>query len=200
MKVPKDINIHAINDYLNQHPELSAHEFRVAYYTIHKDYGRKKRGLFWEGAKSIEGKIGIDRRVVQKTWKKMQALGWLTHTGKKVGRASVWRVEYGRLFEEAKAFKEDEHGMDNLPPVISEMLSISCQEVDHSMQEGCALDDPQVAHGMSTNTPNESSQKNPLNEDARIASSECKFCGEADCDQICIYETAPRRKEAQCQY
>ncbi len=67
--MPKpEINMHKINDYLCQHPDLSHAEFRVAYYTVHLDYGRRKNGLFWESAASIGERIGVDREWVRRTW------------------------------------------------------------------------------------------------------------------------------------
>ena len=78
MNLPKGFAMHPINDYLNQHPDLTASEFRILYFCLHADFGRLKNGVFWHGAKYIAEKTHCDRETVRKALEKFNARGWIT--------------------------------------------------------------------------------------------------------------------------
>ena len=96
------ISMHKINDYLNQHPDLTHAEFRIAYFVAHSDYGKQKDGRFWYGAEAIAEKVHCDRSTVVRALQKFERLGWMTTLEGERGRAKVRRVEYERLWNEAQ--------------------------------------------------------------------------------------------------
>ncbi len=177
MKPPLEANMHSINDYLCEHPELTPVEFRIAYFMVHADYGRTKNGLVWEGAKSISERLGCSRRKVQYAWKKMEELGWLTDTGRTVGRATLWQVEYQSLWNEASDWKRrkfskipDEvrkHLKNTEGQLIEEECTSECTGARTNGQgmrtevRGSRTKRPVNAHPGHTNPPKESSESNP---------------------------------------
>ena len=156
MKLPREFNMHRINDYLSQRSDLTATEFRVAYYTIHSDYGRQKEGLFWEGAASIAKKLRCRRASVHGTWGKMLERGWITDTGKKVGRAKLYRIEYQSLWDEAVQWKREQYQERGLPEEVTALLPQETK-VAPSGDEGCSHTDTLVRPGSPT-PPNDSTQ------------------------------------------
>lgn len=158
MSTSKDYNSHAVNDFLNRNPNLNTFEFRVAYYTVHADFGRRKKGMFWEGALSIESKIHVNRRVIKNCWKKMQAFGWLRDTGKKIGRATVWQINYDLLQKEATSFKEREAMKGSLPKVVQELLDMEGSGVGHPSNGSWSFGQEANGHGVATTLPKDSSK------------------------------------------
>ena len=139
MKLPKEFNMHRINDYLmSRNCGLTHAQKVVAYHCIHLDYGRQKSGKFWKGAGAIATDLDCDRKTVHSTWNIMKRKGWITDTGKRNGRAIVWRIEYIALWN-------DSHLKGNDSPLIA-----------HSF--------PHEGEPVGTNPPKEASEVNSPNE------------------------------------
>ena len=59
MPLPKEFNMHRINDYLLSKDSGLTHAQKVvAYHCLHLDFGRKKNGKFWKGATAIARDLG----------------------------------------------------------------------------------------------------------------------------------------------
>lgn len=72
-------------------PDYDAHEFRVIYHLLNRT---NTSGEYWWSASRISEEIGVDRKKIGRTWKKLRTKGFIRDTGKRNRRAVIWSVEH----------------------------------------------------------------------------------------------------------
>jgi len=151
MPLETKINMHKINDFIIESPDLFTHaEARVAYFCMNLAYGANK-ATFFAGATYIAERLGCSRDAVYATWEKLQRMGWIADTGERKGRATVWRIDYRKAW--------NDYVMSSQSTLSSIQSTVSVEPVDTNVDS------------TRTNPPKEASELNPPKESTRNATS-----------------------------
>lgn len=140
------MNMHRINDMIMSDNAFTACERVVAYFTIHRARGEGRhceKRIFWWSALKIEQKIGISRKTTANAWKKMEERGWISDSGKRIGRAKVWEINVQSLWNHSQLLVNNFAQIEE--PLTTNSLKELPQELSQKLtQSGSSISEDEI--------------------------------------------------------